>query len=37
MSHWSKLYKGSKLFALDESLGQIKVPQTGLYFVYAQV
>ena len=37
VSKWSKLYKGSKLFHLDESLGQIRVPQTGLYLVYAQV
>lgn len=37
MSKWSKMYKGSKLFNLDESLGQIRVPQTGLYLVYAQV
>ena len=37
LSHWSKMHKGSKLFGLTEASGQMSVPQTGLYFVYAQV
>jgi len=37
LSSWSEKLRGAKAFDFEEDSGFVKIPETGLYFVYVQV